>query len=511
MDCFTLEEYKTRSEWIELEKHIEIFYNRFCMGLKERRFLDILEELIIIANKLVEETQACLKILPHQSKATKKEKDCQRTLYNFDSEMDKLLSFLRGKNISAAVSRTALLYGDAGIGKSHLLCDISLQRLQQNLPTIFLLGQHYAGGNPLDFILESLDLRGLRYKQVLGALDAAGEAKATNTLIIIDAINEGVGRDDWYDQLARFVAELSGYPHLSLVLSCRNTYLNYMIPTDIETDLLVRIEHHGFRGYEHRAAATYLSQQGIAKPSAPITAPEFSNPLFVKTCFKALKARGATAFPKGLQGIDILFDFYVDSINYNISLKKRYRPGETVIRDVLLQFASRLYPDHLFGIPLREARELINAFDPNPTIGAGLLDELIHEGVLAEDILPPEGNGKRGQPVVRFTYERFSDYFVAKQLIEQYITDGNLQAAFEPDQPLSNLFIETYKYGIDGILEAMAIGIAELYQAELIDFVPEEYRKENNWLFGQLFTKTLLRRSAASFTKRTIELLNQIQ
>jgi hypothetical protein len=509
-DCFYLEEYITRNEWMALEKHIETFYDQFCIGLKEKRFLDILEQSKITANKLIEKTQACLEILPHQSKATDKEKNCRRVLYDFHSEMDKILSFLSGKNVSAAVSRTALLHGDAGIGKSHLLCDITLQRLQQNLPTVFLLGQHYTGGNPLDFLLESLDLKGLRYQQVLGALDAAGEAKATNTLIIIDAINEGVGRDDWYDQLARFATEVSDYSHLSLVLSCRSTYLNYMIPADLGADRLVRIEHHGFRGYEHRGAAKYLSQQGIAKPSVPITAPEFSNPLFVKTCCKALKARGETAFPKGLQGIDTLFDFYVESIEYNISLKKRYRPGEIVVRDVLLQFASHLYPNHLFGIPLREARELINAIDPNPLVGAGLLDELIHEGVLAEDILPAKENGKRGQPVVRFTYERFSDYFVAKQLIEQHVTDGDIQSAFKTGQPLGNLFCETYKYGLDGILEAMAICIAEQYHAELIDLVPKQARKENNWLFEQLFTQTLLRRSAASFTERTIDLLNRI-
>lgn len=246
-DCFYLEEYITRNEWMALEKHIETFYDQFCIGLKEKRFLDILEQSKITANKLIEKTQACLEILPHQSKATDKEKNCRRVLYDFHSEMDKILSFLSGKNVSAAVSRTALLHGDAGIGKSHLLCDITLQRLQQNLPTVFLLGQHYTGGNPLDFLLESLDLKGLRYQQVLGALDAAGEAKATNTLIIIDAINEGVGRDDWYDQLARFATEVSDYSHLSLVLSCRSTYLNYMIPADLGADRLVRIEHHGFR------------------------------------------------------------------------------------------------------------------------------------------------------------------------------------------------------------------------------------------------------------------------
>jgi hypothetical protein len=508
--CFTLEEYRTQSEWVELEKHAEIFYEQLCICLKEKRFLEILEQLKTTANKLIEITQACLQMLPYSPKATEKEKDCRRFIYDFYSEMDEILSFLGGKNVSAALCRSALLYGEAGIGKSHLLCDIALQRLQQNFPTVFLLGQHYVGGNPLDFILESLDLRGLQYRQVLAALDAAGEAKTTNTLIIIDAINEGVGRDDWYDQLARFVAELSDYPHLSLILSCRSTYLNYMIPADIGTDRLVRIEHHGFRGYEHRAAAMYLSQQGIAKPSAPITVPEFSSPLFVKTCCKALKARGETAFPKGLQGIDMLFDFYVNSIEYNISLKKRYLPGETVVRDVLLQFASHLYPDHLFGIPLREARVLINAFDPNPTVGAGLLDELIHEGVLAEDILPAKDSTMRGEPVIRFTYERFSDYFVAKQLIEQHITDGNLKLAFQPGQPLGNLFSETHKYGLGGILEAMAICIAEQYHAELIDLIPKEDPKDD-WLFDLLFTQTLLRRSAASFTGRTRDLLNRIQ
>ncbi len=509
IDCFTLEVYITRSEWVALEKHVQIFYERLCTGLKEKHFLEILEQLKTTANELIEITQTCLNILPHPSEVTEREKNCRRVLYEFNSEMDKILSFLSGKNVSAAVSRTALLHGEAGIGKSHLLCDMALQRLKQNLPTVFLLGQHYTGGKPLDFILESLDLRGLQYQQVLGALDAAGVANATNTLIIIDAINEGVGRDDWYVQLAKFIAELSHYPHLSLVLSCRSTYLSYMIPADIGSDRLVRIEHHGFKGYEHRAAAMYLSQQGIAKPSAPITAPEFSNPLFVKTCCKALKDRGEKAFTKGLQGIDILFDFYMESVAYNIRIRKRYRPGETVVREALFRFASRLYPDHLFGIPLGEARELINAFDPNPMFGTGLLDELIYEGVLAEDILPAKENTMRGQPVIRFTYERFSDYFVAKQLIEQHITDGDLQLAFQPGQPLGNLFRETHKYVLDGILEAMAICIAEQYQAELIDLIPKQDR-EDNWLFELLFTQTLLRRSAASFTKQTIELLNHI-
>ena len=95
------------------------------------------------------------------------------------------------KAIEIAKNQAVLLQGEAGIGKSHLLCDIAIKRLQNNQPTLLLLGQHYTGGNPLDFIKRSLDLSNHSDGRVLGALDALGEAKKNRTLILIDAINEG--------------------------------------------------------------------------------------------------------------------------------------------------------------------------------------------------------------------------------------------------------------------------------------------------------------------------------
>ena len=97
--------------------------------------------------------------------------------------------------------KAALLYGEAGIGKSHLLCDLSLHRINMNLPTLFLLGAQYQGGNPTNFIKESLDLQNHRNSEVLGAINAAGEASGERALIVIDAINEGNHRDDWHDQI----------------------------------------------------------------------------------------------------------------------------------------------------------------------------------------------------------------------------------------------------------------------------------------------------------------------
>ena len=107
-----------------------------------------------------------------------------------------------------------LFSGDTGVGKSHLLCDITLKRLENKLPTLFLLGQHYEGGNTLNFITNSLDLKNHSHKKILGALDALGEAHSTRTLIIIDAINEGSHKDDWKNHIENLIVELQKYPNI---------------------------------------------------------------------------------------------------------------------------------------------------------------------------------------------------------------------------------------------------------------------------------------------------------
>ena len=143
----------------------------------------------------------------------------------------------------------------------------------------------------------------------------------------------------------------------------------------------------GFKGFEHRAAEKYLSAQGISKPSTPILAPEFSNPLFLKSCCKALRSSRQSSFPKGLSGLTQLFEFYLESVENTIAVRKQYNPAEKIVQDALLGFSSRLYPDHLSGIPIGDARKLINDFDIAPQKGGDdLFSLLLHEGVLAEDI-----------------------------------------------------------------------------------------------------------------------------
>jgi hypothetical protein len=246
----------------------------------------------------------------------------------FENSINKIIGFLDSKIFSLSKSRFGIVSGDAGVGKSHLLCDNVIERINKNLPTIFLLGQHYIGGEPIKWIKESINMSHVENDVFLSALDSAGEACQSNALIVIDAINEGTNRLEWYNHLINFISEIKKYPNLSLIISCRRSYINYLIPDDLPDKSNALILHEGFKGSELKIANKYMSKYGLSMPNIPILAPEFSNPLFLKICCKSLKDQGANVFPKDLKGIVKLFNFYVENIEVIISRIKRYNPLE---------------------------------------------------------------------------------------------------------------------------------------------------------------------------------------
>ena len=439
-----------------------------------------------------------------------KDKDADRNFSYIDdkfySSLRKIITYLGSTKTKAYSIGAALLYGEAGIGKSHLLCDLAIHRSENQLPTIFLLGSQYGGGDPVNFVGQNLDLQQYSKEQVLGAIDSAGEAYKCKALIIIDAINDGHCRDQWRDFLRGFISDISRFKNISLLISCRTTFCKYLLPDSIDETCLVEIHHKGFQGFEHRAAEKYLSQQGISKPSAPILAPEFSNPLFLKTCCKALKDRGETSFPKGLNGLTQLFRFYLENIERTISDRKRYTSSEKIVHKSLLEFSSNIYPDRLSGIPKTEARQLIDSFDPAPHIGGDtLFNLLLHEGILSEDISYEDDED--GHPVIRYTYERFSDVLVAQQILGKH--DSNtIKTIFDENEPLGKFLRDDELDRVAGVLEALSIAVAEKYGIELIDLLPDG-KDFSVHQMNEIFLDTVIWRSPDSFTDRTRELLNE--
>ena len=486
-------------------------YRILSEGLSQRERLFDVQRVQVLLADILEFSDSLREAIGETTSQRKQDRDYTFwTLRNFFNAIDEFLDFLDTTRVKAAGVQAVLVYGEAGIGKSHLLCDISLGRIEEKQPTVFLLGAQYQGGNPLELIQDAVDLKTYRMEQVLGAIDAAAEASGSRALIVIDAINEGIHREDWQNYISSLLSDMAEYKRIAVLLSCRSTYLDYILPDEsvLGEDRLVRVEHPGFRGHEHRAAEKYLSRQGISKPITPVLVPEFTNPLFLKTCCKALKANGQTAFPKGFNGTTRLYDFYIQSIEKTVAKQKYYSPSEGIVEKTLLDFASRLFPGHLTGISKGEARTLINTHDPTPNKGDAFLDTLLHEGVLAEDI--SYAGNEKGKPIVRFTYERFSDHFVAQQIIRQ-VCPKTLDSIFSPDHPLGKILREPYGFHRHaGIFEMLAIVIAERYGKELVDLLPEDAKvpKRDS---DKVFCSTVVWRKPDSFSGRTLELLDQLE
>ncbi len=465
----------------------------------------------------------------------------QEIRYYLNKFMDahsELFYFLSSKDMEAFSKKSMLLSGDAGAGKSHLLCDITLNRLADNLPTLFLLGQHYAGGDPLKFISNALDLNNHSHKKVLGALDALGETHSTRTLIIIDAINEGLHNEEWQNYIIILITELQQYPHIAFVFSCRSTYLNYLLP-DQTKEMTTEIEHRGFP--EPTDIYKYLEKQNIFVPNVPLMSPEFFNPLFMKIVCKILTTKGTNKFPTGLTGIKKLFDSYIDAVSIIINKKKKYIEREKIVLKALYLFALKLFPNNLYGLPIDEARQIIQSVDQNSNQGEPLLNELLKEGILSEDIISLKKeenleNGYEYRPIVRFTYQRFSDYFISESLVKKEIykkpkklqkiiirlryfihtilfrknfllETEELKLYFKNNTPLGNLFFDNKIYFFKGIIESLFVYIADKFKVELYDLVERDNKMP---FFEEALKSSFLWRSSNAWTQRTFDLLLQM-
>ena len=432
--------------------------------------------------------------------------DVNRQINDVSRVLDKYGELLKNEKIQAGKLRRLLITGEAGSGKSHLLCDFVLKRIDDGLPTVFLLGEHYSGGDPIRFLAETLDLTNHSNSSILGALETLGVTYKTNTLIVIDAINEGNYRREWYSYINKFILEVQPFEHIAVIFSCRNTYTDFIIP-DVVLKNIPKIEHRGFEGFEKRAALKYLSKQDISIPAVPFLAPEFSNPLFLKITCKALKESGLKEFPKGLRGYNNLFGFYLDSIQDVVRrVKGTYRTD--TVRSAVSEMVKKLYPDRLWGIPVNEAERIINQYDSGSNGAGTLFDILISEGLFSLDI----GVNRDGikKEILRFTYERFSDFAIANAIVATCQNEDEFQKLIDEDSDLKAI-IDGYEYW--GIVKALGIAIPEKFHKELLDFL--KFDEDNDWRYERYLEDTILEgillRSKDSINDSTLSYLNKVR
>ncbi|AZO44949.1 ATP-binding protein [Mesorhizobium sp. M7D.F.Ca.US.005.01.1.1] len=427
-----------------------------------------------------------------------------REMRDLEEALDRIIDGVNGDNWQLVNGRRALVTGPAGIGKSHLFGDAVDHQVTNGRPSLLILGGTLIDDDPWAQIVKQLDLS-ISTEKFLGALDAAAEAAHTRAVIFIDAINERHGIAIWSHRLAAFLKTIENFPRVAVALSCRSTYVPYVIPDGVGADL-ARIEHVGFAGRAAEAARYYLDKRGIVRMAAPNLIPEFENPLFLKTCCDFLEKEGLCEFPRGLRGVTEIFKFYSQAVAKSVERQLGLDHKLGLVSRALETLAAAFDQGERGYLEYEKAAALMeDIFPAHGVFDRSLLTRLISEGVLADE--PVTGDDGNVAHIVRFSFERYSDHRIARQLLDAHLDSATPANSFLPGTPLQAYLENKKAYEHAGVLEAMAIQLPERCGLELPDAVSG---KQNKMLISRAFLESVLWREQRSFTQRTIDLLKEV-
>lgn len=440
-------------------------------------------------------------------------------------------------------SRAALFVGKAGTGKSHVLARGVEIALSEGAPVIHILGQHIRDDDPRVSILKRLEISDWSFREALSALNLAAEAADTRALLVIDALNEGRGTEVWRNHLASFIREVNEHDRIFLILSCREEYLEYVVPSEVIADphpypskagkpptdcaplgKLVRVSVEGFRTTEERETALqrFMDDKGIARPTAPVLDAEFFNPLFMSSTCRSMAKAGIKVFPRGLSGARQIFEFVLETKTKAMgTLHDGTREVHKALLSALDDIAGIMVERREDHVPLQDAVDLIDtAFKALPIRDQTWLDVLARSDILRIDIEDPNnktGAWSRPNEVIRFSFQRLQDNLIAERLLRDCL---NIEDAFEPDAPFSFL-IQRYQtdgrtfIGLNprwvGVLGVLWSAVAGMHDKELFDlrsffssadthYYPEDFRP--------IFHISIRERPGTAFTQNTRDIFN---
>lgn len=376
-----------------------------------------------------------------------------------------LLDFINdGVKIDLFSTPRMILKGEAGIGKTHLLCDYANSRINFGKPTLIFLSDELASIEDTNPTVCMAKLMGYTTSSdFLKDLKSLANSSPDRVCLIIDAINEADAIK--WSQLS----ELFDIKGLSLAISVRNGY-EKMIPNRKRYST---IEHFGFSEMEWAAVSTFFKHYKMKMPEIPIINPEFRNPLFLmifceayaNTPNKTFKGKGATH----------VFEQYVIKQSKKITKELNINLDEKnyLWWNVIKQIGIWMGQNKTSVISHYKILKIIEAAPKLSSHASELLKLMEKYGLL----LKYPRYGKRVEYKYKFTYNRFSDHLIVRSLLTENKINSKVDAQnFFAD----GTFLDENIHNV-GLLEALSIQIPERCKKDKVEFVwviPEKYRDD---------------------------------
>ena len=314
------------------------------------------------------------------------------------------------------------IFGNAGVGKTHIACNICDNRLSNGLPALFVRGFLFTDNQSIGAQLhKKFDIpASYSFQDFLQALSAAAEAHNTRIPLFIDGLNEATDNGTlskvWEKYLKGFVHQIEQAKNVVLITTCRSSYkkviwgdeyLYYSLDVEgFDTDEVTQeaIEKY-FKEYKIKADLTF----------APLS--YFKIPIYLKI-FCETKNRERKVEKQvyvGEQTMFDVFDEYLVQCNEAVCKILDLESGECIVQSALIKMAIYLWKHRSRHIPRNELARIIDGES---------LDKLKKSSskmfaIESEGLLLVFRDMVDGTEVMRFTYDLLGGYLIAQYLVQQ--------------------------------------------------------------------------------------------
>lgn len=428
-----------------------------------------------------------------------------------------------------------LISGEWGTGKTHLMCDVTQDRIHRDQPTVLVLAKNFQGKVAPE-ICARIEPE-FTPAEVFDRIEDLARYSDERAVIILDGVNEG-RRREWRDAISCIQAMISDRHNIGLVVTCRTPFESISIPDEL-LDQFHKITHFGFDDQEFDAQAAFFQHYNLPLPEVPLLDREFSRPLTLKLICQSLQnltdkklAKGFAGIASGQKGMTYVLESFVNGVGQSIErefgLKAHacwwlLKGSDRIVDKRLSGFAPCMAASLRGYVRPSEADRIIAANYPEfrPARRRQLLEALRTSGLIEEDaIWISTKSGYKPKIIFRLPYQRFSDHLVARHLLKTYLDTSSpaaIKRSFMAPSPLSRIFkiskIYRRKYVEPGWAQALITEFPERVgrrlpsiQRELFFVLPK--RSQDLGAYFDPFIEGIFWRDPAAFTEGTRIIVN---
>lgn len=430
-----------------------------------------------------------------------------------------------------------LIGGEWGTGKTHLLCDVTSERLTREAPTVLVLAKNFEGNVLADICARLGEATSVEDK--FAELEDAGRGARGRTVVIVDGVNEG-RRRDWRQAIGEVLSLVAEHPNIGLVVTCRTPFESIAIE---KSDLgkFHRLQHYGFDDQEFDAQAAFFQYYQLPLPEVPLLDREFSRPLTLKLICQSLQslsgkklAKGFAGIASGQRGMTFVLESFVNRvgqpIEHEFGLQDKgcwiLLKGDDQFADKRIAGFAPCMAANLRGYVLpSEADRIVAASCPSlrPAQRRQLLEAMRTNGLIEEDAIwySTRSGQHKSRMVYRLPYQRFSDHLIARHLLKAYLDPSSpaaIKGSFAASSPLARVFRLNDRnfgyYAEPGWAQALITEFPERVgkklpprQRELFFSLPREAQDLNAYF--EPFIEGLFWRNPTAFTEGTRMIINK--